>query len=157
MKAIASHNHRATQIHRKTQSTKTKLTTTHMNQLRPSPTHPALHPNPFAPSDGIPCHKLKTIRRRLIKMVGDIWRDQNGGLSDMGGHPELEQPLPHLPPHHTLPTPFSNQSARRWLDAILRHRQDTAWDRWRYRNGIQVGTQESTIFKEWQTQVSHHS
>jgi len=33
MKAIASHNHRATQIHCKTQSTSTKVTTTYMNQL----------------------------------------------------------------------------------------------------------------------------
>jgi len=119
--------------------------------------HLGLYQNPFASSDGTTRRKLKYMRSRLLQMVGDIWQDRNRGPSDLGRQLEPESPLPHLPPHQMLPTPFSHQSALWWLDAILRRLQDTAWDRWQYRNGIQLGTQEPPIFKnERKTRESHY-
>jgi len=108
--------------------------------------HCDVHQYPFATSNGESRCQLEAILRRLLKTAWDVWRYRNGVQPDLTQKPDPAATLPQWLPHLMLPRPTSHQSVQRWLTAFLQHHQDTAWDRWRYRNGVQSVTQQFAIF-----------
>ncbi len=108
--------------------------------------YPSQQTDTRSPSQLVTSRELATILTRLLNVAWDMWQE---GIQQADIEDSTALPAPQYPASRTsvIKTP-SHQIGRRWIAAFLRQRQNTAWDHWRYCNGIQFHTRQSPIKTE---------
>ncbi len=108
--------------------------------------YPSQHTDTGSPSQPFTSRKLVAILTWLLNAAWDMWQE---GIQQANIEDSTALPAPQYPASCTtaIKTP-SHQIGRRWIAAFLRQRQNTAWDQWRYCNGIQFHTWQSPIKTE---------